>query len=333
MERKTHLGYGVEKTAYKSQYDAYAKALVSDRQVLARIVKEVTTEFKDYDISIIENCIEGEPEISVINVSPGKSKKDKITGMNTESTIPDEGEVTYDIRFYAITPTRERIKIIINVEVQKKYHVGYSFVLRGIFYCARMLSEQLDTEFTTDNYDDLKKVYSIWLCTDSPEKYANTITEYALERKNLYGNFTEEERYDLLSVIMVRLSGKGNDAEGNKLIRMLTTLLSHRMDAETKKKKLAEEHSMRITEKLEGGINTMCNLSDLIEERGIVIGERYEQFNTVVKLLAVMNSSEIVRVLNYEEAFVADIVSLLQSHPDATNEEVFEMLKDLSANI
>ena len=160
-----------------------------------------------------------------------------------------------------------------------------------------------------------------------------------MARKNLYGNFSDEERYDLLSVIMVRLSGKGNDEKGNELIRMLTTLLSNRMDAETKKKKLMEEHSMRITEKLEGGINTMCNLSDLIEERGIdkgikigeergiMIGERFEQFNTVIRLLAVMNSSEIVKILNYDEDFVADIVSLIQTYPDASNQEIFDMLK------
>ena len=331
MQRKTHLTHGIEKTGYKSKYDANAKDLVSDKQVLARIVKGVTAEFKNYDISVIENCIEGQPGISVINVYPGKSNKEKITGMNTESAIPNEGEVTYDIRFYAITPEQERIKIILNIEVQKKYHVGYSLVLRGIFYCARMLSEQLDTEFSADNYDDLKKVYSVWVCMDSPEKIANTITEYSMARKNLYGDFSEEERYDLLSVIMVRLSGKGNDEKGNELIRMLTTLLSNRMDAETKKKKLMEEHSMRITEKLEGGINTMCNLSDLIEERGIAIGEkrgeRYEQFNAVIRLLAVMNSSEIVKILNYDEAFVADIVSLVQAHPAASNAEIFNMLK------
>lgn len=341
MEQKTHLGHGIEKTEYKSKYDASAKDLVSDRQVLARIVKGVTSEFKDYDVSVIEKCIEAEPEISVVSVYPGKGKQDKISGMNTENAVLNEGEITFDIRFYVVTPDEgERIKIILNVEVQKKYHVGYSLVLRGIFYCARMLSEQLDTEFSANDYDGLKKVYSIWICMDSPEKVANTITEYSMARKNLYGEFSEEERYDLLSVIMVRLSGKGDDEKGNQLLRMLTTLLSDQMDAETKKKKLEEEHSMRITKKLEGGINTMCNLSDLIEERGIAIGEErginrgigigeeQEKCNTVINLLEAMQPTEIVKILKYEESFVADIVKLVQTYPDATNQEIFSMLKE-----
>ena len=42
---------------------------------------------------------------------------------------------------------KERIKLIINVEGQKKFDPGYDIVTRGIFYCARMLSAQKDTEF------------------------------------------------------------------------------------------------------------------------------------------------------------------------------------------
>lgn len=41
---------------------------------------------------------------------------------------------------------------------------------------------------------------SIWLCTDTPEKIANTISEYTMTRKEVYGDFSEEERYDLLTV-------------------------------------------------------------------------------------------------------------------------------------
>ena len=93
------------------------------------------------------------------------SDGEAITGSDTSDKVIGEGEVTYDVRFYAVTPDEKCIKLLLNVEAQKDYHPGYDLVTRGIFYTARMISSQLDTEFTADDYDGIKKVYSI-----QPEK-------------------------------------------------------------------------------------------------------------------------------------------------------------------
>ena len=53
---------------------------------------------------------------------------------------------------------------------------------------------------------------------------------------------------------------------------MLDILLA-RMDTETKKKKLQEEHNLPMTIKLEKEMNNMCNLSSGIREEGIREGE------------------------------------------------------------
>lgn len=78
----------------------------------------------------------------------------------------NEGEIRYDIRFYVILPNvlpdGKRRKLLINVEAQKEYYTGYTLVDRGVFYGARMLSAQIDTEFIVPDYDSIKKVYSIW---------------------------------------------------------------------------------------------------------------------------------------------------------------------------
>lgn len=47
---------------------------------------------------------------------------------------------------------------------------GYDIVTRGIFYAARLISAQSGTEFTHSHYDDIKKVYSIWLCMNAPKE-------------------------------------------------------------------------------------------------------------------------------------------------------------------
>lgn len=150
-----------------------AKKLIADKGVLSWIVKYTVEELKDYPLKEIAEFIEG-IEIASIPVYPGMVKTEAIVGMLTEDAVPNEGKVTYDVHFYVLVPEKERIKLIINIEIQKDYYPGYDLVPRGIFYGARMISAQLKTEFGDDNYDDIKKVYSIWLCLNAPNKEAGT---------------------------------------------------------------------------------------------------------------------------------------------------------------
>lgn len=263
MWMKTHLAHSVEKSSYEAKYDANVKEVLSDKQILAKILKFTVNEFANEDEIKIMDCIEGQPEVGTRSVYPGKSER--IEGRNIESKVVNEGEVTFDIRFNAITPGSEKVKLIVNIEGQYRYHTGYDFSARGIFYCARMLSEQLDTEFSTDNYNDIKKVYSIWICTMAPEKYANTISKYSLKHEDIHGTFSGTEKYDLLTVVIVRLSAKENAEAGNELHKMLTTLLSHKLTAEARKIKLEKEHNLKFMKEL-GGMNGMCNLSQGIVE-------------------------------------------------------------------
>lgn len=110
MERKSYMKRALEIADIKAKYDAEVKKILSDKNVLAWILKHTAKEFATMSIPEIVNSI--------------------------------EGEVTYDIRFYALTPTKEPIKLLVNVEGQKRYHPGYDLVTRAIFYCARMLSAQ-----------------------------------------------------------------------------------------------------------------------------------------------------------------------------------------------
>jgi len=64
------------------------------------------------------------------------------------------------------------MKILINVEAQKfsdPSKLCYHLENRIIFYMSRMVSAQKQTEFNHSNYDDLKRVRSIWICMDNDE--------------------------------------------------------------------------------------------------------------------------------------------------------------------
>lgn len=270
MKNKTHTAFVVENADCKIQYDRNVKEVLSDKVVLAWILKYSVVEFKEFSIEEIMENIEGEPQIANIPLEPGGLKAESITGLSTESSLMNEGMVTYDIRFFVYLPSGERVKLIVNVEAQKNYTPGYDLVTRGVFYCARMLSSQLGTEFTTDNYDGIKKVFSIWICMKSPEYAKNTITQYSMGQHDIYGTYTGKARYDLLSVIMVRLGKNGNGK--NELIGMLSTLLSSDMPVSEKKQILEKEYHIPMSRKLQEAVNIMCNLSDLVEEKGIEKG-------------------------------------------------------------
>ena len=71
------------------------------------------------------------------------------------------------------------------------------------------------------------------------------------------------------------------DQSHHRLISMLDTLLA-KMDAETKKKKLQEEHNLPMTIKLEKEMNDMCNLSSGIREDGRLEGKLETIRNMIV---------------------------------------------------
>ena len=271
----------LQETDIKAKYDTEAKKLLSNKEILSRILKYSVKEFENYSVQEIIDSIEGEPLISKIKVRPGHSSGNIIGLSNTNNEI-DEGEITYDIIFHVITPDKQRTKIIINIEAQNKYSPGYDLVTRGIFYCARMLSSQLDKEFSDSNYNDIKKVYSIWICKNVPQYARHTITEYKIIPHNLWGNFNRNVRYDLLSVIMIRL-GK-SDNKKNPLIKLLDTILSEKLSVAEKQQILENEYEICRNFDTNGGLNIMCNLSDDIEEKGIQKGMQKGRLITLYTL-------------------------------------------------
>ncbi len=271
MKVRTHISKALRETENRVRYDAEVKKLLSNKTILAWILKYSVTECKRMSIEFIRECIEGEPIVGRQKVRPGYTPEE-ITGMNTEDKAVGEGEINFDIRFYLILPGKKRVKLIMDVEAQKNYYPGYNLAARGIFYCGRMLSSQLDREFTADNYDNIKKVYSIFICMEAPRRVQNTITEYKMGPVQHFGNFRGKARYDLLSLMMICL-GEGKSEE-NQLLGMLNILLSNTLSVREKEELLLEKYNMEMEVEIREALNTMCNLSELIEERGIRKGMR-----------------------------------------------------------
>lgn len=272
MRIKTHLANVIELADRKAQYDSEAKKIIGNKTILAWIIRYTVKELKEYTVKEIEDCIEGEPEVSMVPVYPGRIRPEAIVGRATDDKVPNEGEVTFDICFFVILPGRGKIKIILNIEIQRDYYPGYDLVTRAVFYCARMLSAQLDTEFTADNYDGIRKVYSIWICLDAPKYAADTITEYRMCQRKIFGNFRGKARYDLLTAVMICLCKESYLKKVTVLHGLLGTLFAEELQPDEKIRILEQEYGIKMSFEIEEGMRKMCNLSDAIEERGIQKG-------------------------------------------------------------
>lgn len=238
-------------------------------------MKSCLQEYQGLDVKeIAEKYIEGQPSVGETPVYPDETNAaSQIHGVSGEDTSLYEGTVTYDIRFHAIAPVSgELIRLIINVEAQNVFNPGYPLLKRGIYYCSRMISAQYGTEFTTAQYDKIKKVYSIWICMNPPENRRNSITRYAIQEDNLVGGVREPIcDYDLLSVVMICLGNPGQDGKPD-VLKLLDVLLSGETGQTEKRRILMEEFDIPMTEHLEQEVSVMCNLSQGILEKGIERG-------------------------------------------------------------
>ena len=270
---ETTIAQGLHVTDDSAGYDAACKRVLSEKAILARIMKSCLEEYRHCDVNdIAEKYIEGQPQVSAVPVLPDDGGT-VISGMDTEDKSVHEGTVTYDIRFRSIVPdSDERIALIINLEAQNDFYPGYPLIKRGIYYCCRMISSQYGREFTGPHYEKIKKVYSIWICMNPPKNRENTITRYRLIEEHMAGEAVELVRnYDLLSIIMLCLGGPdGKNYDG--VLRMLDVLLGSETSEMEKRKILQDDYNIQMTLAMKREVTVMCNLSKGVEEKGIAKG-------------------------------------------------------------
>ena len=275
MEIRTHLGNAIEAIdSLKARYDKNVKELLADIQVLSRIVKHTVTEVESLSIQEIMDCIDRSSiRVGVVPVEPGLTNMGKVESIRTEDAIPNEDYITYDIRFVLAAAAME-LEIIINVEAQRSMshsRLGYHLENRIVFYLARLISSQKGINFAKSEYDNIKKVYSIWICMDA-DRTSDSISRISLKADTLFGKPCGFPKLDKMCGMVIRIRNSCNVTESrNRLIAMLEDVLS-REDSDVKKRKLEEKYAMKMTLELEGRINRMCNLSDVVVERGIELG-------------------------------------------------------------
>ena len=162
--------------------DAACKRVLAIKEIDSRILKTVACEYKDCAEEEILACISDiETGISPVHADSAPLVRED----DCEDSSLTEGTVRYDVKFTARIPEKAKrsegeISVIVNIEAQNRFNPGYSLLKRGIYYCCRLISSQYNRIFTNSDYDKLKKVYSIWICTSPDKEHRNSIIRYSL---------------------------------------------------------------------------------------------------------------------------------------------------------
>ncbi len=184
----------------KLTYDEAAKRVLTNKTIVANILKAVATEFKDIPIEQIRELLGKMGR----GVTDAKIKcnpvEDVRTGMLT---------IKFDVNAYLVDPDLH-INFEFNIEPQNKTRPGYSIYKRGVYYCSRMIARQLGPG-DKDQYDKLHKCYSIWVCFHSDRVgKRNDILSYSFARdtdalisENIPEVFKADKDTDLAKLVYI----------------------------------------------------------------------------------------------------------------------------------
>ena len=289
----TEIKNAVNAADEDAQYDEKAKRLLGNKIILAHILVKTVDEFKGMNPKDVVSCIEGEPFISVVPVEPGLTNAAKeengqrIVGLNTENAEINEGLIRFDIIFYV--RMKDGIsQVIVNLEAQKDEPTGYHILNRAVFYVSRLVSSQKERDFVKTNYDDIKRVFSIWVCMNMDE---NSMAYVHLAKEDLLGSYPWKGGLDLLNIVLIGIANELPEHDDKyELHRLLNTLLSMELTVDEKLGIMEKEYSIPLDDRIREDVKEMCNLSQGIKD------------NTLAEVIMTMHEK------GYTSAQIAEIV-------------------------
>ena len=267
----TEIANAVNAAGDKAQYDTHVKRLLAQKSILAHILVKTVDEFKGMKPEDVVKYIEGEPSISVVPVEPGLANMEKpdatgqrIVGLNTENAEINEGLVRFDIIFY-VRMKNGLSQIIVNIEAQKDEPTEYKILNRAIFYVSRLISSQKERDFVNTNYDDIKQVFSIWICMNMDD---NSLSHIHLTKDELLKPCNWKGNLDLLNIVLIGITNEiPEHDEKYEMHRLIGALLSSELKEQEKLDIIEHEYNIPISQEFREDVRIMCNLSTGIEER------------------------------------------------------------------
>ena len=315
---ETEITKAIDATGDKAQYDNCVKRILAQKIILAHILVRTVNEFKGMNPKDVVKYIEGEPIIGVVPIDPGLTNAERmdengqrIVGLNTENSEINEGLIRFDILFY-VRKRNGLSKIIINIEAQKSEPTKYKILNRAIYYVSRLISSQKERDFVNSNYDDIKQVFTIWICMNMGN---NSLSHFHLTKEDVIESYDWKGDLDLINIVMIGITNKiPKHDKKYELHRLIATLLSSELGKREKLTILEDEYNIPTTEDFREEVSVMCNLSEGIEEKGIEKGIEKGKEERKEEVIMKMYKK------NYTIDVIADIV-------DSDPEDVEKIIK------
>ena len=263
--------------------------------------------------------IEGESCISTVPIEPGltntvtENNGERLIGLNGENAEINEGLIRFDIIFYVRMPSKSGIKgelsqIIVNVEAQKSEPTEYDILNRAIFYVSRMISSQKGRDFENSNYNDIRRVYSIWVCMNMDK---NSMSHIHLTKDDIIDTYHWKGNLDLLNIVMLGLAKElPEHDEMYELHRLLGALLSKELTIDQKLTIIGDEYDIPVEENFRRDVNIMCNLSQGIKEDGIAIGLAEGEARIILNMHK--NGLTAEQIATYTGTDIDDVIAIIE---------------------
>ena len=315
----------IKSTDKEAQYDEKAKKILAQKEILAHILVKTVDEFKEMNPKDVVKYIEGEPLVGVVPIEGGltnvivENNGQQIVGLNTENSEINEGLIRFDIIFY-VRLKDGLSKIIINVEAQKEEPFKYDILNRAIFYASRLISSQKERDFENINYNDIKKVFSIWICMNMDK---NTLTHILMTKEDILDSSKWKGNLDLMNIVMIGLSKNIPEYDNNyELHRLLTVLFSKQLEVDEKLEIIENEYNILLEDSVREEVNVMCNLGEGIREEAYK--EAYEEAYEEAKELT-QKEADIKYIMNmYANDISLEQISAISKLPIEEVEKIID---------
>lgn len=141
----------------------------------------------------------------------------------------------------------------------------YKILNRAIFYVSRLISSQKERDFVNTDYDDIKQVFSIWICMNMDD---NSLSHIHMTKDEMLKPYNWKGNLDLLNIVLIGITNEiPEHDEKYEMHRLIGALLSSELKEQEKLDIIEHEYNIPISQEFREDVRIMCNLSTGIEER------------------------------------------------------------------
>ncbi len=257
----------LELTQEHPTQDAMAKFLLSNKTILALILKYTVEEFG---------------ELSPKDIIPylgttvkGGSDTPAVTVVGTEDILPGIGRIFHDGMTTAAVPSDRSQYMYINTEPHNAANKNvYEILPRAEYSKDWVIVSQGNRDFSLKDqeYDKLHKVCCIWIMFKAARWMGDNIARNNSGFRLEYGNDPKLKKYDRYTgdIVLIFLAEEDNEKKKDDipLYRMLRLIFLSKLDIEEKVRILEEEFDVKLNEEEKEMMDMMGELGRSFYDSG-----------------------------------------------------------------